>query len=115
MHVLPWCVRPRRLRLQGQRSATDDDELHLVNVQAMKSSMKSQETYTAMLLCDSETVVDTHCSCGPSGARAFPCSHTAAMMVEISGLQGEPSSKRMSRSMREFERAVASPNVSKHE
>ncbi len=82
MHVLPWYARPRRLRLLGQQSATDDDELHLVNVQAMKSSMKSQETYTAMLMCDSETVVDTHCSCGPSGARAFQCSHSAAMMVE---------------------------------
>ena len=101
-------VMPRHLRLRGRTSETEKSKMHMVQVQSMNSSFKSAAAYEVRLLCKAVEVLDHHCTCG-SGARAFPCAHTAAVMIEITCLHGASEPTCGENSMQELATAVSKP------
>ncbi len=101
-------VRPRHIRLRGRTSETEKSKMHMVQVQSMKSSFKSVAAYEVRLLCNAVEVLEHHCTCG-SGARAFPCAHTAAVMIEIACLHDVPEPTCGEKSMQELATAVSKP------
>ncbi len=83
-----WFFMPSTLKLQGLRSESDDDKLHMIRVRAVHSAYKSDACYCVTLLCDELRLVDHHCKC-TACARAFPCSHAYAALTALSRQQGE--------------------------